>query len=41
VGAQGVPTFVLDSEVGPQLLPAGAVHSDPQAFLDRLTASPA
>jgi putative protein-disulfide isomerase len=41
LGAQGVPTFVLDSEVGPQLLHASAVHSDPQAFLGRLAASPA
>lgn len=41
LGAQGVPTFVLDSGVGPQLLQASAVYSDPQAFLYRLTASPA
>jgi len=37
LGAQGVPTFVLDSEAGPQLLHASAVYSDPQGFLDRLT----
>jgi len=39
LGAQGVPTFALDSEAGPQLLHASAVYSDPRGFLDRVTAS--
>jgi len=39
LGAQGVPSFVLHSEAGQQLLNASAVYSDPQAFMDRVTAS--
>ncbi|MCG8291348.1 DsbA family protein [Pseudomonas entomophila] len=36
-GAQGVPTFVLQQEnVAPRLLKAGAIFSDPEAFVREL-----
>jgi putative protein-disulfide isomerase len=40
LGAHGVPTFVLESDGRQELLRASDIHSDPGAFVDRLTALP-
>ncbi|MBT9463643.1 DsbA family protein [Hydrogenophaga sp.] len=34
-GARGVPTFILEEDGRRELLPAGSVYSDPQAFVDQ------
>ena len=38
-GAQGVPTFIVERDGGRQLLHSSALFSDPQAFIDQLTAA--
>ena len=38
-GARGVPTLIVEREGGRQLFQSNAIFSDPQAFVDQLTAA--